>query len=118
MRVIPVEGLDLQDLDTLAAVVRLVPFEGEYIPHFAIMSTDDGEDEVDTGTLAELVALQDGLYSAANKIDDMLRFFLKKVRDGKLEEFREIAKRTEEFEALMLEDDVFNDNCDEDEDWD
>ena len=38
MKITPVEGLELQDLETLAVMIRLGPWEGEFIPHFMLMS--------------------------------------------------------------------------------
>ena len=72
MKITPVDGLNLQDLETLAIMVRLVPWEGEFIPHFMLMSQEERPEDCNA-TVMELAALQEGLYHAANRIDEMIR---------------------------------------------
>tara|TARA_Y100000310_G_scaffold87866_1_gene84746 strand:+ start:5446 stop:5826 length:381 start_codon:yes stop_codon:yes gene_type:complete len=123
MRIIPADDINLLELDTVAAIVRLVPFEEEYIPHFMLMSKSD-VDVGDDVALAELASLQEGLYQAANKIDEMIRFLLDKMRHDKIKEFQNIAEKMHnlEFDIGMLdyiddeEDDESIDEYDSDED--
>ena len=110
MRIIPTDDINLLELDTVAAIVRLVPFEDEYIPHFMLMSKSD-KDATDEVALAELASLQEGLYQAANKIDEMIRFLLDKMRFSKLKEFQDMAQK---MHNLELEFGI--DACNEDED--
>ncbi len=97
MRIIPTDDINLLELDTIAAIIRLVPFEDEYIPHFMLMSKND-KDTADEVALAELASLQEGLYQAANKIDEMIRFLLDKMRFEKLKEFQDMAQKMHNME--------------------
>jgi hypothetical protein len=72
MKITPVDGMDLQDLETLAIMVRLIPWEGEFIPHFMMMSQEERPEDCNV-TVMELAALQEGLYHAANRLDEMIR---------------------------------------------
>jgi hypothetical protein len=115
MRIIPTDDINLLELDTVAAIVRLVPFEDEYIPHFMLMSKSD-KDASDEIALAELASLQEGLYQAANKIDEMIRFLLDKMRFEKIKEFQDMAEKMHNLEFDMG---MFNDDDeDDDEDYD
>ena len=116
MRIIPTDDINLLELDTVAAIVRLVPFEDEYIPHFMLMSKSD-KDTSDEIALAELASLQEGLYQAANKIDEMIRFLLDKMRFDKIKEFQDMAQKMHNLE-FEISADIFNDDEDEDEDYD
>ena len=41
MKITPVDGMDLQELETLAIMIRLIPWEGEFIPHFMMMAQEE-----------------------------------------------------------------------------
>jgi len=102
MKITPVDGVDLQELETLAIMVRLIPFEGEYIPHFMMMSQEGRPENCDV-TVMELAALQEGLYHAANRLDDMIRSLFKVLKLEQLQEFRRLSETIEEMDKHFYE---------------
>ena len=97
MKITPVDGLDLQDLETLAIMVRLVPWEGEYIPHFMMMSQEERPEDCNV-TVAELAALQEGLYHAANRLDEMIRSLFTALKMEQMQEFQKLSELIEEMD--------------------
>lgn len=97
MKITPVDGLNLQDLETLAIMVRLVPWEGEFIPHFMLMSAEERPEDCNA-TVMELAALQEGLYHAANRIDEMIRSLFTSLKIEQLEEFKKLSEMIEEMD--------------------
>ena len=97
MKIVPVDNINLMDLNTLAVMVRLVPFENELIPHFMLMTKEEREAS-DSVTVMELAALQEGLYLAANKVDGMIHHLFDEIREEKMREFRDLAERIEEMD--------------------
>ena len=113
MRIVPIDDIDLSQLDTVAAMVRIVPFEGEFIPHFALMTREEAF-ESQIVPIDELVAIQDGLYQAANKIDGMIHYLISQMKEEKLKEFKRIADMMLQFE----QDYVIDSNEEIDQDFD
>ena len=97
MKITPVDGLDLQDLDTLAIMVRLIPWEGEYIPHFMMMSQEERPEDCNV-TVMELAALQEGLYHAANRLDEMIRSLFTALKMEQMQEFQKLSEMIEEMD--------------------
>ena len=97
MKITPVDGLNLQDLETLAIMVRLVPWEGAFIPHFMLMSQEERPEDCNA-TVMELAALQEGLYHAANRIDEMIRSLFTSLKIEQLEEFKKLSEMIEEMD--------------------
>ena len=97
MKITPVDGLDLQDLETLAIMVRLIPWEGEYIPHFMMMSQEERPEDCNV-TVMELAALQEGLYHAANRLDEMIRSLFTALKMEQMQEFQKLSEMIEEMD--------------------
>ena len=97
MKITPVEGINLQDLETLAVMIRLVPWEGEFIPHFMLMSQEERPQDCGA-TVLELAALQEGLYHAANRIDEMIRSLFTSLKISQLDEFKKLSEMIEEMD--------------------
>jgi len=97
MKITPVEGLELQDLETLAVMIRLVPWEGEFIPHFMLMSQEERPEDCNV-TVMELAALQEGLYHAANRIDEMIRTLFTALKMEQLHHFKELSEMIEDMD--------------------
>ena len=104
MRIIPVENMNLMELDTLAVMVRLVPFQNELIPHFMLMTREERNDD-DNVTVIELAALQEGLYQAANKIDGMIHRLFDELREEKMQEFRDLTQKIEDMDRQFYGED-------------
>ena len=98
MRIIPVDDINLMELNTLAVMVRLVPFQDELIPHFMLMTREERESN-ETVTVMELAALQEGLYQAANKVDGMIHHLFDEIREERMREFRDLAEKIEEMDS-------------------
>ena len=114
MRIIPVDDINLMELNTLAVMVRLVPYQNELIPHFMLMTREERETH-DTVTVMELAALQEGLYQAANKVDGMIHHLFDEIREEKMQEFRDLAEKIEEMDRNYYgedDDDDGEDLCD------
>jgi hypothetical protein len=97
MKIIPVDDINLMELDTLAIMVRLVPFKRELIPHFMLMTREE-RNSSDGVTVMELAALQEGLYQAANKVDGMIHKLFDDIREEKMQEFRDLSQKIEEMD--------------------
>jgi len=97
MKITPVDGLDLQELDTLAIMIRLIPWEGEYIPHFMMMSQEERPEDCNV-TVMELAALQEGLYHAANRLDEMIRSLFTALKMEQMQEFQKLSEMIEEMD--------------------
>ena len=74
------------ELDTIAAMIRIVPWQGELVPHFMLMTREERDDR-EKVTVMELAALQEGLYQAANKVDEMIHCLFDEIREEKMQEF-------------------------------
>ena len=92
------------ELDTLAVMVRLVPFQNELIPHFMLMTREERNDD-DNVTVIELAALQEGLYQAANKIDGMIHRLFDELREEKMQEFRDLTQKIEDMDRQFYGED-------------
>ena len=97
MKITPVEGVNLQELETLAIMVRLIPWEGEYIPHFMIMSQEDRPEDCNV-TVMELAALQEGLYHGANRLDEMIRSLFTAMKIEQMQEFQKLSEMIEDMD--------------------
>ena len=97
MKITPVDGLNLQELETLAIMVKLIPWEGEYIPHFMMMSNDERPDDCNV-TVMEMAALQEGLYYAANRIDEMIRSMFMTMKMEQIKEFQKLSETIEDMD--------------------
>jgi hypothetical protein len=97
MKITPVDGMDLQDLETLAIMVRLIPWEGEFIPHFMMMSQEERPEDCNV-TVMELAALQEGLYHAANRLDEMIRGLFAALKMEQLQEFKKLSEMIEDMD--------------------
>ena len=97
MKITPVDGIELQELETLAIMIRLIPWEGEFIPHFMLMSQEDRPEDCNV-TVMELASLQEGLYHAANRIDEMIRSLFTSLKIEQLEEFKKLSEMIEEMD--------------------
>lgn len=74
MRIIAFDGdSELEDIPSLAIVIKAVPFEKSFVPAFFIQSPDDEHDMC----IDELNALMDGIEIAQRSIDRILAFILK-----------------------------------------
>ena len=102
MKITPVEGLELQDLETLAVMIRLIPWEGEFIPHFMLMSQEERPEDCNV-TVMELAALQEGLYHAANRIDEMIRTLFTALKMEQLHKFEELSEMIEDMDRHYYE---------------
>ena len=113
MRIIPVDNMNLMELDTLAVMVRLVPFQNELIPHFMLMTREERNPD-DSVTVIELAALQEGLYQAANKVDGMIHRLFDELREEKMQEFNDLTQKIEEMDREYYgeKDDDSEDTCD------
>jgi hypothetical protein len=96
--------MNLMELDTLAVMVRLVPFQNELIPHFMLMTREERNDD-DNVTVIELAALQEGLYQAANKIDGMIHRLFDELREEKMQEFRDLTQKIEDMDRQFYGED-------------
>ena len=97
MKITPVDGLDFQELETLAIMIRLIPWEGEYIPHFMMMSQEERPEDCNV-TVSELAALQEGLYHAANRLDEMIRSLFTALKMEQMEEFKKLSEMIEDMD--------------------
>jgi len=97
MKITPVDGMDLQELETLAIMIRLIPWEGEFIPHFMMMSQEERPEDCNV-TVAELAALQEGLYHAANRLDEMIRSLFTALKLEQLQEFQQLSEMIEDMD--------------------
>lgn len=74
MRIIPYDGdEDLEDIQSLAIVIKAVPFENSFIPAFFIQSPENEY----AMSLEELNSLMDGIEIAKNSIDTIIAYILK-----------------------------------------
>ena len=74
MRIIAFDGdSELEDIPSLAIVIKAVPFEKSFVPAFFIQSPDDDHNMC----IDELNALMDGIEIAQRSIDRILAFILK-----------------------------------------
>jgi len=97
MKITPVDGVDLQELETLAIMIRLIPWEGEYIPHFMMMSQEERPEDCNV-TVMELAALQEGLYHAANRLDEMIRSLFTALKIEQIQEFKKLSEMIDEMD--------------------
>ena len=97
MKITPVDNLNLMELDTLAAMIRIVPWQGELVPHFMLMTREERSPKHQV-TVMGLAALQEGLYQAANKVDEMIHSLFEEIREEKMQEFRDLTKKIEELD--------------------
>lgn len=97
MRITPVDNLNLMELDTIAAMIRIVPWQGELVPHFMLMTREERSPKQQV-TVMELAALQEGLYQAANKVDEMIHSLFEEIREEKMQEFRDLSQKIEELD--------------------
>lgn len=96
MRIIAFDGdSELEDISSLAVVIKAVPFENSYVPAFFIQSPDDDYDM----NLDELSSLMDGLEIAQKSIDSIIAFILK-------QNYREENNRYKNYETGDEEDDL------------
>lgn len=73
MRIVPYTGEeDFEDIPTITAIVKAVPFEGSYVPA-CVMHTPH-EDYVIT--LEELNAVMDGAEIITKQIDEMINYLI------------------------------------------
>ena len=56
-------------------------------------------------TVLELAALQEGLYQAANKVDEMIHCLFEEIREEKMQEFRDLTKKIEELDRRYYDND-------------
>lgn len=78
MRIIPYDGdHDLEDIESLAIVIKAVPFEDGFIPAFFIQSPD-GEYNM---TMDELSSLMDGIEIAKNAIDTIMSYIIQQSHE-------------------------------------
>ena len=103
MKITPVDNINLMELDTLAAMIRIVPWEGELVPHFMLMTKEERPQQA--VTVLELAALQEGLYQAANKVDEMIHCLFEEIREEKMQEFRDLTKKIEELDRRYYDND-------------
>lgn len=74
---------DLNDIESLAVIIKSVPFEGAYVPAVVIISPEDEY----AMTIDELACLMDGLEIAKSKIDGIIDYILKaKIFKDEIEE--------------------------------
>lgn len=74
---------DLNDIESLAVIIKSVPFEGSYVPAVVIISPEDEY----AMTIDELACLMDGLEIAKSKIDGIIDYILKaKIFKDEVEE--------------------------------
>jgi len=112
MKITPVDGMNLQDLETLAIMIRLIPWEGEFIPHFMMMSQEERPEDSNI-TVMELAALQEGLYHAANRIDEMIRSLFTALKIEQIQEFQKLSEMIEDMDRHYYEEDppMEEDDC-------
>jgi hypothetical protein len=95
MRIIAFDGdSELEDIPSLAIVIKAVPFEKSFVPAFFIQSPDDEHDMC----IDELNALMDGIEIAQRSIDRILAFILK-------ENFKQIDEKYQQ-KIDEIEDDL------------
>ena len=95
MRIIAFDGdSELEDIPSLAIVIKAVPFEKSFVPAFFIQSPDDEHDMC----IDELNALMDGIEIAQRSIDRILAFILK-------ENFKQIDEKYQQ-KIEEIEDDL------------
>ena len=95
MRIIAFDGdSELEDIPSLAIVIKAVPFEKSFVPAFFIQSPDDEHDMC----IEELNALMDGIEIAQRSIDRILAFILK-------ENFKQIDEKYQQ-KIDEIEDDL------------
>jgi len=95
MRIIAFDGdSELEDIPSLAIVIKAVPFEKSFVPAFFIQSPDDDHDMC----IDELNALMDGIEIAQRSIDRILAFILK-------ENFKQIDEKYQQ-KIDEIEDDL------------
>tara|TARA_Y100001951_G_C11198073_1_gene215485 strand:- start:405 stop:740 length:336 start_codon:yes stop_codon:yes gene_type:complete len=104
MKITPVDNINLMELDTIAAMIRIVPWQGELVPHFMLMTREERDDR-EKVTVMELAALQEGLYQAANKVDEMIHCLFDEIREEKMQEFRDLTQKIEELDRRYYNDD-------------
>ena len=78
-------------------MIRLIPWEGEYIPHFMMMSQEERPEDCNV-TVMELAALQEGLYHAANRLDEMIRSLFTALKMEQMQEFQKLSEMIEEMD--------------------
>ena len=75
MRIIPYNGEEnLEDIESLAVIIKAVPFEDGFVPAFFIQSPEDNYPM----TLDEVNSLMDGVGIARNSLDHIIAFLLRK----------------------------------------
>ena len=83
MRIIPYSGEEnLEDIESLAIVIKAVPFEDSFVPAFFIQSPDDSYEM----TLDEVNSLMDGVEIARNSLDHIIAYLIRQSfnEDGDL----------------------------------
>lgn len=96
MRIIPFDGdKELEDIQSLAIIIKAVPFEKSFVPAFFIQSPD-GEHDM---TIDELNALMDGVEIAQRSIDNIISFILK-------QNFKEMDNKFKNHETEEDDDDI------------
>lgn len=85
MRIIAFDGdSELEEIPSLAIIIKAVPFEKSFVPAFFIQSPDDDHNM----SIDELNALMDGIEIAQNSIDRILAFILRENFKQIDEEFK------------------------------
>jgi len=78
MRIIPYNGEEnLEDIESLAIVIKAVPFEGSFVPAFFIQSPEDNYPM----TLDEVNSLMDGVEIARNSLDHIIAYLIRQDLD-------------------------------------
>jgi hypothetical protein len=96
MRIIAFDGdSELEDIASMAIVIKAVPFENAFVPAFFIQSPDDDHDM----SLDELSALMDGIEIAQKSIDSIIAFILK-------QSYKESDNKYKNYEIGSEEDDL------------
>lgn len=96
MRIIAFDGdNELENIPSLAIIIKAVPFENSFVPAFFIQSPDDDHDM----NIDELNALMDGVEIAQRSIDRIIAFILK-------QSYKEEDNRYKNYETDGEEDDL------------
>lgn len=79
MRIVPYDGEEnIEDIQSLAIMVKAIPFEGGFVPAFALIAPSDYYKI----TIGELSALMDGIEISQTRIDSLISEMLLSRRMG------------------------------------